>query len=107
MFWKVFIILEPPTLTFLKVNFDSNVVNSRGGNKFVIRGLDSRLIMTRDPVCRNYYSWYKAVSSLEMYHLCGANLRNRLTNNGGGFFANGSLNVEVPRSYSCHSLSCA
>lgn len=34
-------------MTFLKINFDGNVVDKRGGAWFVIRGLDSWLIAIR------------------------------------------------------------
>ncbi|XP_019701804.1 uncharacterized protein [Elaeis guineensis] len=42
---QVFISWEPPPLSYLRVNFDGSIRGRHGETGFVIRGLDSRLIV--------------------------------------------------------------
>lgn len=44
----VFISWKPLSLTFLKINFDSNVTGMTVGARFIIWGLDSKLIAAGD-----------------------------------------------------------
>lgn len=46
--WKViFIFLEPPLLEFINVNFDGSVCGAKNDAGYIIRDLDSRLLVTR------------------------------------------------------------
>lgn len=44
---SIFISSKPPPSTFLKVNFDGNVIDGIGGVRFLIRGPNSRLVMAK------------------------------------------------------------
>lgn len=46
--YKELISWKPPPLTFFKINFDNNMMESDGGAGFVVRGPDLRLVAARD-----------------------------------------------------------
>lgn len=55
--WRVFIVWEPPPLTYFKVNFVGNVIDSYGGVGFVIQGSDSRLVVANGIHLLSPLSW--------------------------------------------------
>nr|XP_010930445.1 uncharacterized protein LOC105051616 [Elaeis guineensis] len=76
---KLFISWEPPSSGFVKVNFDGSVRDGRDGSRFVIRDLDSRMLVaggsplyeTSLPYAESHAVWAGVICAIRKLRVWG------------------------------------